>query len=684
MHLISIRKLLFILLALLFTQACFDLPEELVLPVWDVNVNIPVLKKTYSLEELIKDDTSQVRFYKSGDKKDLLYFIDQQNLDARRVEDNLSIDPFSTQFSQKIDHIEIKNIDPVKASILVSDWTADVLPGQLRIFPESEGDLRLGFDRMDAFESVELDAGTMFINILNRLPIPLEIRGFRLVNGDDGTAFIEQPASQVITLDPFTSTDLEYDLAGKTIRDSIVFDGVIYTPGSGMNVVQIPEEAGTEVTARFKNLQISRVTARLPQQDPIEVDSTFTVDDSTQIVRAVMKRGSFELVLNNYMDLDMRINIKLPNFKKPDGTSYEIPINIKRYETNKIISEPSLKDWSIISLNGQPENQFRYMATVYTDSSEDSRTLSKNDSISVKFQSSELIFSDIEGRIKPSIFDLEPTSFNLDLGELKNKLSYDNIDFAEPNLYLNLSSSAQFDFLMSGKITATNGISQNTLSIADIRLTPNISQRINLLDYGLRDVLSSFSQSLPESFSFQGSALANPDYTLGSVRDDDSVSASIDVEFPLDIRVHNAILTDTTDVKSEDVSEEDVDPLQQAKLSVEIQNKIPADVIFSGTLIDSLGNKLLSIPPEYNAINEIHISAPPVDQNGNVSSAAITNLDLEIKGEDVLKFLHSPRLIAHLTLNTSNSESDTTVKFRTTDEISVKLTLTANYQIDEN
>ena len=55
---------------------CFDLPNDVIMPQWDVDLNVPLLKKAYTLEDIIKSDKEPNI---SIDPIDSLYVIQSDN-----------------------------------------------------------------------------------------------------------------------------------------------------------------------------------------------------------------------------------------------------------------------------------------------------------------------------------------------------------------------------------------------------------------------------------------------------------------------------------------------------------------------------------------------------------------------------------------------------------------------------
>jgi hypothetical protein len=64
-----------ILTTSLFIYGCFDLPNEVIVPEWDVDLNLPVINKYYSLEDIIQSEKDP---YISIDPADGLYLLETE------------------------------------------------------------------------------------------------------------------------------------------------------------------------------------------------------------------------------------------------------------------------------------------------------------------------------------------------------------------------------------------------------------------------------------------------------------------------------------------------------------------------------------------------------------------------------------------------------------------------------
>ncbi|MBZ0199212.1 MAG: hypothetical protein K8H86_05040, partial [Ignavibacteriaceae bacterium] len=92
-----------LLLAVSFQQiGCLDLPSDIILPQWDVELNIPLIKKTYSLEEIIKSDRQN--YINLDPQNDSIYYIQSE---AYRISSGIS--QFITVTNQRASQNNVVN-----------------------------------------------------------------------------------------------------------------------------------------------------------------------------------------------------------------------------------------------------------------------------------------------------------------------------------------------------------------------------------------------------------------------------------------------------------------------------------------------------------------------------------------------------------------------------------------------
>ena len=675
----KLKLIFFALFVVGFLSSCVEIPDDFVAPTWDVQIHIPVTKKEYTLKEAIEKDTTFVKWYTDDENAGLLYFSKEQPIETISLDNNLAVDGFSSSFSQVIGSVSLDFPALIQAGIYVEDWTTNVTSGSTQVFPEQEGNVAIGFKGYESIKQATFEEGKLSITLLNNLPVTITIRGFEIRNADDKSVVAQRSNAQSdwIDIPPLTqwTIDTPFDLSGKTLSDSLEFAGVIYTAGSGGEDVTIPAEAGTQVAAVFSNLVISSATAPLPPQT-FSFENSIVFDDSTKLEYAVIEEGSVRILINNNIGVDLTADVSISNLFDLNNNPYHLNVFLARYEQNKLIEIPSLAGWKVGAEGSQLTNEFQYSVNVSTVATNDPVTVSKNDSISFNFEFGRLAFESISGQLKPTLFALEPSQFDFDLGDFENSFLFSEINFDRAELSMELNTSANLEVKIDGEISSSNGTQTNSLALENV-LIP--SSEPVLLD--LAPLLNGFSSQLPNVFTVSGSALVNPDYKIGSASVYDSVYGNVSFEIPLNVSIKGGTFIDTVEIDLGDISDEEIDKINYGKVYITLTNEVPISLSFSGEVVDVDYNQVLKLPPDYNSITQISVPAPQINNSGDVVTAGKITQEIELKGEDMKKFLHNPYVIVNFNFETPG-ENAQPVKFKISEKISFSIKAEAGYKVE--
>ncbi len=676
--------LLIITFATVFMYSCIDPPEDFVAPIWNVDFNAPLTSRSYTLEEAIESDTSITWITDSNnpDNIGLLVFSDRNDLERITIEDNLTVDDFSSQTSEVIGSVKIDDVDPFQTFISVQEWV-NIPPGTSSAFPENRSNLISEFSEIDEFVSVTFKNGNLNLNFVNKLPVEIQFEEIQIRRTSNNALVLEVTENLPLIVPAESQNATQIDLSETTFYNDLLVDLVVFSEGSNGEVVTIENDAGFDVVSTLSDLEISRTTAVLPEQDPFVEVSTAKIDDSTFVETATFKQGSFEIVFDNFIDLAIDIDLKIENLVDPSGNAFLRNINLARKEANKIISISNLENWKIQTKTpGTPTNEIGYEATVAPRNSDDPRELSEEDSISISVNFNNMSFSSIEGRFKPTSFDIDETNFDFDFGNFNDRFTMEQMVFAQPNIILNLTSTALVDIDLNAELIGSNDTQSESLLLNNLRINRDDQTRIDLNDFGLTNFLNSFSGSLPNNFLIRGEATANPNYAPGSAKSEDFVEGFTEVEIPLFIGITGGSIKDTVDIDLGELDENDLDNVNQAELTIELTNGIASTARMTAFVLDENGVRTLNIPTETNQKDFIEVAAPSVDTNGNVISDATNTEILSLTGDDIKKIINGSKLGVEIELETPPSSSTNPVKFKNTDKISFRVSVSGNYNTD--
>ncbi|PIQ10069.1 MAG: hypothetical protein COW71_03755 [Ignavibacteriales bacterium CG18_big_fil_WC_8_21_14_2_50_31_20] len=678
-----IRKKLYVplfLLILLF--GCISPPNDFVAPSYNINISFPIMDSLLTINQFIKDDSSIVA---SDDPNRLgvLVYSKSDVIEPFFVSENLKIDAFSTYASNSIGTIKINKIPPIKTIISISEWTP-ISGGIAAVFPEISSAVTSDFDLINEFQSAIFQSGKLTLTIHNNLPITTEFRELKIVNKTDGSIVVESLVNSPILTAPFDSTNVTFDLVDASVTNSLEIQGTIYTQGSANEIVTLPQDAGTLISANLIDLKIRSVTGELPEQDPFIVEDSFIIDDSTKIEYIVLESGNFKIKANNYSDLDLIVNFDVSNLFDNQNNNYKQSFRLSRNEKNKVIEIPSLQNWSIKSpTSGLLTNKLSYTASITAEATNDVRTINNSDSVSFNLNFSKIFIASAKGMIKPTTFKIAESDFSFDLGDLKNNINFDSVYINNTSLILELISSVNFELNLNGIITASSDKISKQLKL-NIDVPTKANKKIDLNDFGFTEFVNSFTSigELPYKFIFSGSGTINPNYTIGSISKTDSVSEKYFFEIPLNFGIASGEFKDTLKVDSIKIDNNTIESISSIELTVETTNNIPINIIMSGNLLDSDNNSLFTIPPSYNIDNQIVIEAPDIDENGNVVTAQKSKQVITLLDEDAKTFINNPNFAVKFSLDTAPINNLLPVKFRDTDNIYFKIYGKVNYKVN--
>ncbi len=659
---------------------CFDEPNEFVGPTWDTKINVPLTKKKFALLEIVEKDSSFLSYSEDPSTLGLIYYADTQSIATIRIEDELIIDSFETNFAQTIGSIKVSVPIPAASEIRVEDWTTEVNSGAYQIFPEQEGNVNIEIKGIETVQSISAESGNLNVFVWNNLPVPIVLRGVEIhnterVNPEPIISISGANQSNWITIPPHLFWTDNFPVDGKIITNSLEYIGTIWSGGSNGDSVQVPEEAGTTVLALFDSLIISEATASLPEQS-FQFSKSFRVSDSTKIEEAIISEGRAFLIANNNMDVSLTASVIFENLFNENDQPYSLDIALSKLEQNKIVEIPTLSNWKIASpIPGSATNEISYSIIVRTDSTGEVSTITKDDSVSFNLNFDELVFESFKGQLKPTNIDIEESGFKLDYGSFGEQFFFQKVNFEDAKFNISFNSSANLDLLAQGEIFATNGIEERTIETGDILIPSN-----GPIPIELNSLLNGFTNVLPDSFSLNGRALLNPNYEIGEVKRGDSLFGQIDFEIPLSVGITQGTFRDTFDLDIGDINEDDIDNFNYGTVTFTIQNNIPVGINFTAEVLDSNYLIVLPLPTNYNNLDNVKVPKPSVSDEGEVITAGVSVQTLTLIGDDIKSLLDNPFM--SIEVNFGTADGNTPVKFKTSNTISFEVRAEAEYRVE--
>lgn len=675
------NKFLIFICGLLFLSVFISSCEikSPVAPSWDVELNVPLINNEYTLLDVINRDSSVLKSYNDPNKLGLLYYSTNKTIDKIVVGDKLKFEQTAKNSSVKVGTVKINDPKPTTTNVIITKWLP-VTPGQSQvIFPVSNVPVTQSFDRFQEFEKATFETGILKTIISNNNgPISITINSVVIKDAKTNAVIITDNNAKTI---PANSKDsVSYNLAGKTLPDSLKFDLIFSTPGSGGQSVLIPANAATNVTAKIENITISSATAKLPQQDSQTKDSSIVLDDSTKYKNITIENGSLTMTIVNNLDFDLNARFYLTNLKQPNKIMFNKLIQLKRKGTTgstQIISEPNLNGWQIDS--SSLTNVLRYIAIVDIVVPNEVRTITKNDSISFTINLSQLILKSVDGQVKPTKLSSEDTRIGLNTKDIGNKFIYNLINFADPQLNILVQESSTFEIGFVGKIYGKTTTKRDSINIPYSIIKQGLT-KIAIDKNQFNNFLNSFGGSLPDSLIIAKEITVNPGFKQGAIANTDSVYGDIKLEFPMQVGISGGKFKDSvnTDFKADENKQ--LDQLNSAYVVLKISNGLPTSITYSGRLFDETNQYLMNLPSK-SAVSDttLTVSGGTVDVNGRVLTPKDDSLFITLSKDEFQKLKKAKYLLLDVRMNTSGA-GNSPVQFRTSDKIKIRAYGNVNYR----
>lgn len=676
--------ILYIFFILIFQACQINEPN---LPSWNVSLNIPLAKKIYSLEDLVNNNS--INFYADGSNKNLLYFSKSISLDTIKFEDKLTIDNISDTVSESIESISLLP-DTLQTEIGL-DWLGfDNIPAMpVSVAPVYNEHISITTDVSESFESALIQSGKVDLEIINHLPPPFTLTishillksistGETLLNIDDD--IIIQHGSSI----KINSLQLKQ---GVRISNQFLFECVLSTNGTGGEEVLLPKNSLT-VKVKIEDLKVLEARAKIPFQVPITIEDTFTLDDNEPLPSKLsllrIENGNINLKVANKLDLDAKVHLIIYNLRKPDGQIFNETRFIGRKQTINVFKDFSLKDYSLIGSEGKPSNSFSYKITVEVASTDDMRTIKSNDGITAYVDLQNLKVKEFTGKIKPQKISADKESVALNLDEFKNKIQFQKINFRNILLRLAFQNTAQVEFKIDGKLEAKNkfgekavlGLNKNTLSNDIISPTDTL---ITFNKDSLNLFLNKFTR-LPDSIIIYVDGIINPNYKTVTVRNTDIILTKAIIDLPLDVSIENIEYRDSININLSKDDKDKLENINSISAGIKVINRLPVSLKLTCKFYDEQNNFLTHFPPLYESQDTTFtITGALVDNEGFVTTANEQLINVNILKRDIDKVRKAKYVILFIKINTS--DNDKPVKFLTSDNFSVDLYCSTDYNV---
>ncbi|MDT8400833.1 MAG: hypothetical protein RQ743_03990 [Bacteroidales bacterium] len=405
----------------------------------------------------------------------------------------------------------------------------------------------------------------------------------------------------------------------------------------------------------FENTML--VTANL---EPDGSDTlVFEPEDDIKIKKMMISSGLINYSLRSWCSFDVIVDLEVPAVV--NGT---VPFTLSEtVAAGSTVNGSADLSGSLASFDIDPEFPYNRVPVEWTITVlSPPGSYAPSDSVRLFLEVEEPDFDYATGYFGYLAEESGKDTLDLGMEELFSKLS-GSIFLASPSITMNYDNSFGLPMRIDAEVKGMDDEGEISLDRdpVDLDFPTSIDDR---------DVNSSFTidksnSNLPELISmlpykieFLASASINPEGETGTdniIFGDSRFIASMEAVIPMDLRINNLQLSDTTEnfLRSDDPEEENpLEMLEEMKFDLYVENGFPLDASVTIELYDS---NTMTVLETINT-GEL-IQAAPVDASGKVTGPSITTVEVEVTSDFIGETEDADRIILTFTLNTTDDGS---------------------------
>ena len=507
------------LFVLVFSLQCKISPPSA--PSWDVEVNVPVINKTFYVSDLIEGiDGLKV------DSLNQIFVEFTADLDTFDARDQLTLKGLSQRFTKQLGRFKIPSPGERDLTIQLKQIypPADQINGIKAPVPPFN--FQVPTQALPPFETiqwVEIDSGYVDLTIENFLPVDLgKPITIELLDAKTDTVIANWMFSDFIKIGESRTERLQ--LAGKRLSAGLSLRIAGASPGNADSVL-IKSDDYFRIVVFLSDLYVNGGAARLEPQR-INFDEKIQIADSMVITSARIRQGQMRIEVAGNLPIDASVHFSLPDFIDEKGSPLTETFFLLKDQVNQLVID--LSGYHFRPDSGDFARQaVRIAASVATLQAPDELIeLFATDSVSALFDISPIYFSEISGRFYSKDIEVPARTIEVDL---PSKLDSVRLDAAQ--LHLRLLNSIGFPAQVQLLIRGTNDTGEQAEIFIDQTIQPGRGQDgaevtdilLNQENSGILDLLN----LLPSQIEVSGKVnIGRPDW-VGSIRETDFVTGDI-------------------------------------------------------------------------------------------------------------------------------------------------------------
>jgi hypothetical protein len=643
----------FLLLGLL---SCSD-PLAPVKPEWDVNAYVPVVNRTFTMEELLSDD-GEVRVTAGSDNTLILsqsFPIEQVALGER-----LTVADQSFRFSQPCGAIRF-DMPSCLDQQLDANTLFPAVHGGAQVVPPLSNELGVAID-VDVrqyFEEALFGAGLLSLTFRNDLPVPVSVDAIRLI--DDAGAQLGQiaphrvvDAGQTVALDAFR-------LDGMRLRNRMRLGFIVSTPGSGGTTVTFSSGAGLAVTGSIRETNILEIRGFVPSQTLQYSRLTDIGADGLRVQEGLVRAGALALRMANAFGLGATVTVTVPE-AQVNGAPLARTLHIGARSS----ADVSL-DFSGATLRPVSGRQINVVVDIVTDDAKSAPvTMRTSDSLGASADLQGVRLASLTGACAPrsfSINDMRPSDF-----ALARKLRGDAV-LSEARMWATVRNGSGLpvslsDAVILGRRCAPGGSA--SLSVAATTLGANVETTIPFEQSRVLAFLNSFMPAYPDSVGLQATMVLNPAGASGTAHDADGLTGDVFLEVPMKFSRLDGEASDTVRLLIDDATRSKLGTVNEGTLTFDVENHLPTGVTIEPDILDASYQQILA--PRNVTGAPVTVGSAHVDAQGFATTSTTQKVEVRFAAADFRTLARGQWIRFRIAFNAGSRPAS----FRTTDYVRVR------------
>jgi len=652
---------LFLGLAVIITfltlaQCTIKKPES---PQWNTKLTVPVVNRTYPMEELIgKIDQEGLDIDSSGA---VTYSI-TKDLDTVQ----LSTSDISYVASEQVGTVSLTppDIDPVTVSLSSIGGLASSLPGDSAFVPSTGFDLYNDMPTIASFLQVTISNGQVDIVVDNGLGISLDTVIVEIYDVANGVTVVTDTFSAAITSG--TTGSLPISLDGKTVSGSLRVNSHCYTTGGTVDSAS-SRYVSTDLVFS-DSLEVSSAIAEIPALTR-NFSQQATLSESDRIDTASLTDGNLDITILNSTNLNANLTVTIPDIVSPSGQPLMIDRSVLPQQ-NTVVNL-NLDGYRLIPSDLIVPQDIDINVTASVPGTGQQVEIDQSDSFLVQADLSSMTFGSVTG-----VFDSATASFEELEQDIDVPTGFDSIQFVSAIVTLEIENGINLPGYLDIQLHGDNG--------KNLNFTGHITaggQDSTTLSTISDSTVADFLSPLPSHVDLSGSAILGDGAYQGTIEIGDFIFARVKIFAPVEVIINDSRIE--TDIESEEIDQDDIDIITdhfiEGRFIYNIINHLPlgayVNISFSGDSTSLYTNPI-------KTFDSLFVTSAPVLPTGIVGDTASTGYqEIFLDSADVRRILENDTLYIgqELFLEGSGGQS---IKLTQDDYITVIGRIEVEYRFD--